>query len=301
MAEQGMGKVENETVNNTLYVVDIREESAFFVIFSGFLGSSAVLGNLAAVFTILSQSHKFTRTYKLIANLALSDCTTGCIILLFTVILTDKSIVQNDFLCSLIYSLLLFSTSASVNALLLITIDRFSIIVWPLRYKEITSCAKGEITVVAGWMMAFMFAFLPIPNIFGRKHLGNNTCSLGKIFTNQYILLMFSVTYIIPSVIMIILYIKIAMIARKHRQQIWLLHITDVSANEDQSTRVAKIDGSEAVTAGASNYIIQQKARSKEQWKATKTIFIILGYFIFSWLPFYICMLVLSLIQLNEG
>ena len=301
MFNNGTGDSSNLRLHKNSSDLRIREESIFFQIFSGFLGSFAVLGNLTAILAIISQSHKITRAYKLIANLALSDCFTGCVILLFTVILTDKSLVQNNFLCSLVYSLLLFSTSASVNSLLLVTIDRYLIIVWPLRYEQITSFAKGEFIAAVGWTLAFLFAFFPVSNIFGRKQL-TDTCSLGNIFTKEYILFMFSVTYLIPLTIMMILYMTIAMIARKHRKQISSLQVAgpmvNQEENEETTNRTQNVNRSRATV--DSNSLIRQKARSKEQWKATKTIFIVLGYFIFSWLPFYICMLLTSTIKLSE-
>ena len=303
MLDNGTGNSSNLCLHKNSSDLQVREESIFFQIFSGFLGSFAVLGNLTAILAIISQSHKITRAHKLIANLALSDCFTGCVILLFTIILTDKSFVQNNFLCSLVYSLLLFSTSASVNSLLLVTIDRYLIIVWPLRYEQITSLAKGEFMAAAGWMIAFLFALFPVSNVFGRKQL-TDTCSLGNIFTKEYILFMFSVTYLIPLTIMMILYMTIAMIARKHRKQISSLQVAgpmvhvNQEENEENANRTQNVNRDRATV--DSNYLIQQKARSKEQWKATKTIFIVLGYFIFSWLPFYICMLLTSTIKLSE-
>ena len=190
------------------------------------------------------------------------------------------------------YSLLLFSTSASVNSLLLVTIDRYLIIVWPLRYEQITSFAKGEFSAAVGWILAFLFAFFPVSNIFGRKPL-MDTCSLGNIFTKEYILFIFCVTYLIPLTIMMMLYMKIAMIARKHKKQISSLQVAGAMAIQEENSN-------RDMTTVDNNSLIQQKARSKEQWKATKTISIVLGYFIFSWLPFYTCVLLTSTTKLSE-
>ena len=95
-----------------------------------------------------------------------------------------------------------------------------------------------------------------------------------------------------------ILYMKIAMIARKHKKQISSLQVGGAMATEEENRENTNRNLDRATV--DSNSLIQQKARSKEQWKATKTIFIVLGYFIFSWLPFYTCMLLTSTIMVSE-
>ena len=172
------------------------------------LGSCTVLGNIIALVAIITQRETMTRAYTLLANLAVADCFSGCVMLGFTGILSDKSIVQSDVFCSLTYALMVFATGASANALLLVTTDRYLIIVWPLSYLHITSFPKYEILIALEWIVAFLFASFPVVNIFGRLHL-TDICSFGGIFTPGYIAFTFSMTYAIPLIIMLLMYSKI--------------------------------------------------------------------------------------------
>ena len=58
MFDSGNRNSSNITVYNNASGLQVREESIFFQIFSGFLGSLAVLGNLTAILAIISQSQK---------------------------------------------------------------------------------------------------------------------------------------------------------------------------------------------------------------------------------------------------
>ncbi len=261
-------------------------------VFAGSMGSLAVVLNLLTIAVIVVQRHSLTRANQLIGNLALSDFCTGCAILAFSGVLRDKSVVEDEQACAALYSVLLFGTCASVNALLLVTMDRYLIIVYPLKYEGITSNPRREVAVVIGWLVAIISAFLPALNIFGRKRK-TEPCQLSTVLTKQYIIFMLFVAYLIPLFVMLMLYLRIAFVARKHQLQIQSLQVaishqpgtTVAPHHEGQSSR-REVDNSE---------IIQQKARSKEQWKATRTIFIVLGYFIISWVPFYILMILMSM------
>lgn len=270
----------------------------------GLCGSFSALGNFLIVVAIAIGRHNMTTTYKLVANLALSDCVTGCSHLGVVAILTNRSIVQSDFLCSVMHASFLFCTSASVNALLLVTIDRYLIIVWPLSYQHVTSFPKFEIAMCLGWMLAIVFAILPVVNIFGRKTL-IQICKLGNIFTKEYIIFIFCVTYVVPLALMLIMYIRIGIIAKKHKTLIASLQVTAsprVQGNSQQCSSSTIDAGSSTETLSSdNNTLIKHKARSKEQWKATKTIFIVLGYFVLSWLPFYVCMLIRTIQGTTPG
>ena len=297
--------IENSTdlsLNDTLTEKQFRDEPSFSQAGSAMLGSCTVLGNIITLVAILTQRETMTRAFTSIANLAVADYFSGCVMLGFTGILSDKSIVQSDVLCSLTYALMVFATGVSANALLFVTTDRYLIIVWPLSYLRITSFPKYEILIALGWILAFLFASLPVLNIFGRLHL-TDICSFGGIFTPGYISFIFSTTYVIPLVVMLLMYVKIATIARKHRKQISSLQVTISSSSQERIAEgvfSVQSESSRRVVSDGKT-LIEQKARSKEQWKASKTIFIVLGYFIFSWLPFYSCMLLAPIINTSAG
>ena len=286
MNENVTGEFVNVSSNSILS--PYRNESSFSQVGSAILGSCTVIGNTIALTVILTQQDRITKAYTLMANLALSDCLNGCTMLAFSGILADKSIVQNDILCSVIYALMVFTTSASTNALLIITIDRYLIIVWPLRYFTLTSFPRSELVVAFGWIIALLGASLPVLNIFGRLHL-TDICSFGGIFSPGYIALVFSLTYAIPLIAMLLMYLKIGLIAKKHRRQILSLQVTTTSSIQESNGSTST---NETVQTS-----FEQKTRLKEQWKATKTIFIVLGYFIVSWLPFYFCMMLAPFIN----
>ena len=284
------------------------EEHISSSILSAIWGTMATVGNVIAVVVIFLQRHSLTRANQLIGNLALSDLVTGCYTLAISGIVSHKAAVQDDLPCVLVYSFMLFGTFASVNALLLVTIDRYLIIVFPLKYKMMTSRPRGEAAIAIGWLVAFVIAFLPTFNIFGRKPL-TEICQLFSIVTKEYIICIFVIAYLIPLLVMIMLYVKIAIVAQKHRRQIHSLQVgfshTESNHQETGKSTISNVreegQSSQGGIRADNSEIIQRKARSREQWKATKTIFIVLGFFVISWVPFYICMILMTMVPDPEA
>ena len=101
---------------------------------------------------------------------------------------------------------------------------------------------------------------------FGRNKL-NQTCMLGAIFTKEYIIFLFSIAYAIPLIIMLIMYTKIGIIARKHRREIASLQIpatqpTPLENNREDNSSNSVLDPNRPVRKSDGPALIKKNARS---------------------------------------
>ncbi len=268
------------------------------------------------------------------------------------------------------YTFLLGSSTASVLALLLITVDRYITILHALHYDIIVTPVTMTTCIATGWICAVMVTVLPLTGI-GIKQ-SSQLCQLDGLLTQSYLLSLLFLTFVIPVIIMLLLYTRLAIIANKHRRQIKSLNVmlgTTKSKNAiteskaitaanlesvpgtregilynrhfspekesnrkesaidmelinqiDDETDTKKKQIGESICIRKSSIQYQRQLQNletqtisgriehdtnhtktsehqhliKDQWKAAKTIFIILGYYIFSWVCFYINMLLLA-------
>ena len=113
------------------------------------------------------------------------------------------------------YSILVGTNTASVLALLLITVDRYIIISYSLQYDVIVTHVTMATMIAIGWICAAMVTILPLAGI-GAKH-SSELCEMDTVLTHDFMLVLFFVSYLIPVLLMLMLYTKIAFIAKKHR------------------------------------------------------------------------------------
>ena len=113
------------------------------------------------------------------------------------------------------YSILIGTSAASVLALLLITVDRYIIITYSLQYDVIVTPLTMAIMITTGWICAAMVTILPLAGI-GAKH-SSEICEMQTVLTSEFMLVLFFVSYLIPVLLMLLMYTKIAFIAKKHR------------------------------------------------------------------------------------
>ncbi|XP_041634967.1 trace amine-associated receptor 1-like [Cheilinus undulatus] len=239
-----------------------------FYIFIGVIIILTVCGNLLVTFAVAYFKQLHTPTNYLIFSLAMSDLLLGLLVMApGTIRVIESCWYFGDFFCKVCISIDIMLVTASIINLAFISIDRYYAVCQPLLYRTKMSTRVVLIMVLLCWsispIMGFGLVFLNL-NTFGmedshyKQYVCEGRCALtqGKLAGTLSTL----VCFYMPGVILLGVYMKIFLVAKK---------------------QFHSIHNASAV-----------KMSNTNQTKATKTLAIILGGFLSFWSPFFICNLV---------
>ncbi|XP_034158049.2 trace amine-associated receptor 1-like [Pangasianodon hypophthalmus] len=242
-----------------------------YILFSTF-SLITVIGNLLVIITVIHFRQLRTSTNYLILSLAVADLLVGGIVMPAGMIRSVETCwYLGSTFCKIHSSLDVTVCTASILNLCIISLDRYYAVCHPLLYysKMTPTSIRFMITVCWGISasVGFGMIFLEI-NILGNEDLYYNnfvcegTC---MVFQAKVGAMVFStLCFYMPALIMLCVYMKI-------------LHTAQRQARAIQSTNA------QMKTAG------EKATMSKSERKATKTLAIIMGVFVTSWVPFFIC------------
>uniref|UniRef100_A0A3Q3WX35 G-protein coupled receptors family 1 profile domain-containing protein n=1 Tax=Mola mola TaxID=94237 RepID=A0A3Q3WX35_MOLML len=228
-----------------------------------FIGCLSVLimcGNLLVIIAIIYFKQLHSPTNYLILSLAVADVLVGVLVLPFSAILTASSCgyLQN-LLCKVRGSFDMFLCTSSILSLCCISVDRYYAVCQPLRYRTIINVRVIVIMILVSWTLAAV-------NAIGITVRGFNQGQSSKrcvLFQNSSLVIMGAVfAFYLPAVVMFTIYLKILMVAEGQARSI------------KNTTCVGRKSG--AVV-------------SKMERKATKTLALVMGFFLMCWTPFFLC------------
>ncbi|XP_026786157.2 trace amine-associated receptor 1-like [Pangasianodon hypophthalmus] len=231
-----------------------------------------VIGNLLVIITVVHFTQLHTSTNYLILSLAVADLLVGGIVMPPSMIRSVETCwYLGSTFCKIHSSLDVTVCTASILNLCIISLDRYYAVCHPLLYysKMTPTSIRFMITVCWGISasVGFGMIFLEL-NILGNEdfYYNNFVCEGNCIvFQGKVGAMVFSMLcFYIPALIMLCVYMKI-------------LHTAQRQARAIQSTN-------------AQMKTVEEKASmSKSERKATKTLAIIMGVFLTSWVPFFLC------------
>ncbi|XP_009994062.1 PREDICTED: 5-hydroxytryptamine receptor 6 [Chaetura pelagica] len=271
--------------------------SSWVAAFLCFIILLTTAGNFLLILLIVSQrSLRNTSNYFLV-SLFMSDLMVGLVVMPPAMLnqLYGRWVLRGDF-CSLWYSFDVMCCSASILNLCLISLDRYLLIISPLKYKlRMTSC-RALWLILATWTLAALASFLPIkmgwhrlefevqsPNVTSR--VDKEQCRL--LVSLPYALVASCLTFFLPSAAISFTYCRILLAARKQAVQVAsLASNVATTTTSDETTPQVPCTPSQPV-AGIEGRRFTNK-HSKKALKARLTLGILLGMFFVAWLPFFV-------------
>ncbi|XP_063798219.1 5-hydroxytryptamine receptor 6 isoform X1 [Pseudophryne corroboree] len=259
---------------------------AIFLCFIIFL---TTLGNSLLILLIFTQrSLRNTSNYFLV-SLFMSDLMVGLVVMPPAMLneLYGKWVLEAEF-CCVWYSFDVMCCSASILNLCVISLDRYLLIISPLKYKlRMTSCRALGL-ILATWTLAALASFLPIEmgwhgQGFEEQPLNLTSGSEEKqcrlLVSLPYALIVSCLTFFLPSAAISFTYCRILLAARKQAVQVASLttNVPNVSGDHVQVLAVPVVESRKFVT-----------KHSKKALKASLTLGILLGMFFVAWLPFFV-------------
>ncbi|XP_074074355.1 5-hydroxytryptamine receptor 6 [Macrotis lagotis] len=197
-------------------------------------------------------------------------------------------------LCLLWVAFDVMCCSASILNLCLISLDRYLLILSPLRYKGRMTASRALALILAAWSLAALASFLPThmgwhqqgslmpPNATAEASWADLTpsgqCRL--LASLPFVLVASGLTFFLPSVAISFTYCRILVTARKQAVQVASL------ATNMETLQVPRTPN---LTASASSENRRFAAKhSRKALKASLTLGILLGMFFVAWLPFFV-------------
>uniref|UniRef100_A0A8C6S552 G-protein coupled receptors family 1 profile domain-containing protein n=1 Tax=Neogobius melanostomus TaxID=47308 RepID=A0A8C6S552_9GOBI len=242
--------------NQTNFCDNLKNTSADFrtLIVGFFLVTIAVItmcGNLLVIFSIIYFRQLHTPTNYLILSLAATDLLVGAVIIQFSTVLLANPCwnLQNPCFPRQLFDLAL--CSCSILNLCFISIDRYYAVCQPLSYKTKINANVTSAMILIAWTVSFGSA--TVMTLGGPNR--NRGCVL---FHAAYLASVATVfTFYTPSLIMITIYLNIFYVAKKQARSI---HSKQPGATVSRSEK-----------------------------KATRTLAIVMGAFVFCWSPLCMC------------
>ncbi|XP_074535605.1 trace amine-associated receptor 1-like [Halichoeres trimaculatus] len=227
-----------------------------------------VCGNLLVTVSVSYFKQLHTPTNFLIVSLAVSDLLVGMIVMFPGMIhFLESCWYFGDFLCKVSLSSNVTLITASILNLCFISIDRYYAVCQPLLYRSRITDNTVFVMIALSWgasvFIGFGMIFLEL-NLLGSeefyyKHVAcEGGCSLFQSKLSST--LSSSISFYLPGVILLGVYLKILLVAQKQFRSIQ--------------------------RAGCVSSV---KPSNTSQTKATKTLAIVMGAFLSFWTPFFVC------------
>ncbi|XP_019635256.1 PREDICTED: neuropeptide FF receptor 2-like [Branchiostoma belcheri] len=249
---------DNDYLKQTVPVV------VLFVLFYVFNFCLCIVGNIMVCFVILKMPRMQTVTNFFLLNLAVSDLLVAVFCMPFTLV---DNIIRGwpfgDVMCKLTPAVQVVSVAASVFTLVAIAVDRFYSVVHPTEPKFTIRGVQKIVIVV--WSLAL---FIMVPQVLliedttitlqvFKETLSLHICAeTSQLWRKVYTVLLFTTCYVIPLVVIVLLYIRIGL-------KVWE---KPIPGGQQAPTQV-------------------KQASWKRKVKVVKMLLAVVVLFAFSWLP----------------
>ncbi|GAA6083888.1 adenosine A2a receptor b [Tachysurus ichikawai] len=252
---------------------------SFYVILEILIAALAVAGNVLVCWAVSLNSNLQTITNYFVVSLAAADVAVGLLAIPFAIIIST-GFCSHFHGCLFIACFVLVLTQSSIFSLLAIAVDRYIAIKIPLRYNSLVTNQRANGIICLCWILSVIIGLMPMlgwhmPS-FSVTNVTNGTCSPGmteclfeSVVSMDYMVYFnFFVCVLVPLLVMLVIYARIFMVARRQLRQ--MEHKTSFSHSEGSSST------------SSSRSVLQKEVH------AAKSLAIIVGLFAVCWLPLHI-------------
>ena len=205
---------------NVAEVEDLRCTNLVNLIFNNVLSYTAIMLNVVTIHATRKTSSLPNTLKTLLLNLAVTDVGVGLIVQPVFSSLLVKWLQQNGEDCNLRYGFVMISSTfcvASLLGVMAVSVDRFLAIHLHLRYQELVTHKRVVAVVILIWLLSVIFSVM----VWLLPDMNSRISTLPVIF---------------GVVLTTLIYIRIYLTARRHKNQIQALQVQDVGENNDMAS-----------------------------------------------------------------
>lgn len=197
----------NRTSNGTFS--RLANTDLVYWIIMGVIGLLIVFGNSLVVWLVLTRSRLRVAGNIFIVSLSLADMGVGLTVIPSSYICTFITDC-NTFIAEIFID---FFLCASIGNLITLTLDRYIAVVSPLRYSSFMTSRTVIVIVSLGWLVPSLMQILPLVVI---HDLTQEARKDGETILRALQIFVFG---ILPCLTMLLIYLRIFLIARKHNRK----------------------------------------------------------------------------------
>ncbi|XP_028654759.2 trace amine-associated receptor 13c-like [Erpetoichthys calabaricus] len=232
-----------------------------------------IFGNLVVIISFSHFRQLHTPSNLLVLSLAVADFMVGMFSMPFKLI----KIIENcwyfgDTLCFIHSFVSFLLTSVSISNLVFIAIDRYIAVCDPLLYSSKITVPVIQVFIATSWAISLLYTwaliyFKGITFTYENVNVCLGECDV--LYTDTWGLVDLITTFILPCSVMVSLYTKIFLVAKRH-------------------LRIINSMTQQMIT----NQRNQCNMSKKSERKAAKTLGIVMAVFLLCWIPYYLCIII---------
>ncbi|KAK2150055.1 hypothetical protein LSH36_426g02002 [Paralvinella palmiformis] len=252
---------------------------------------SAVFGNLLVIISVFRFEKLKIIANSFIVSLAFADLLVALLVMPFNASMEIAGRwVFGRIMCDIFNANDVLFSTASLLHLCCISMDRYIAITDPFQYELRMTRKRVALMLSCAWGASSLISHVPIhlgwyttPE--QRYMLQNNEDQCTFIVNRIYGIISSTISFWTPTFIMVFTYVKIFKEARRQERQIYKQIQTTRSSKIGNGVSPRNRNGS---CQSDTSQLTNERKKLKKEHKAAKTLGIIMGAFLFCWLPFII-------------
>uniref|UniRef100_A0A4W3JIN6 G-protein coupled receptors family 1 profile domain-containing protein n=1 Tax=Callorhinchus milii TaxID=7868 RepID=A0A4W3JIN6_CALMI len=271
---------------------------------------ATILSNLFVIVAVCLTRKLHTPANYLIASLAVTDLLVALLVMPISIAFTmQRTWVLGQVMCNIWVLLDVTLCTVSILHLCIIALDRYWAITHALKYTKHRTPFRAGLMIAAAWGIAVCISTSPLFWISSRTQEKQDEC----VFNENVFYCIFAtcVSFYIPSLVLVFLYAKIYLAARSRILRAPSTKDSNIQHPEPTSSSQCSVNYNSQDMLNyyveqpdrlihikmSSNFLQKKNISAAKERKATKTLGLILGAFIFCWLPFFTTTLVITICQ----
>ncbi|NWR76742.1 DRD1C protein, partial [Centropus unirufus] len=261
---------------------------------------STLLGNTLVCVAVVKFRHLRSKvTNFFVISLAVSDFFVAVLVMPWKAATEVVGFWPFGAFCDVWVAFDIMCSTASILNLCIISVDRYWAISNPFRYERKMTQPVAFLMIGVAWLLSLFISFIPVQlkwhkdhELLGQQEPGFNVSrkeeNCDSSLNRTYAISSSLISFYIPVAIMIVTYTRIFRIAQQQ--------IRRISSLERAAEHAPNCSSSD------SPHEPSLKISFKKETKVLKTLSIIMGVFVFCWLPFFVlnCMVPFCNLDLHE-